>query len=107
MLQLAGLAGLVEVCMDAEVIKAESLRVAPAPELVLAACRRLDVDPQHAVTFTHSSAGVVAGRAAGLKPIGVGEGPDAELLRDFGAEQVVPSLSVLLDARLTSSLEAA
>ncbi len=100
MLELAGLARLVDVCVDADVIRAESIRTSPSPDLLLAACRRLDVRPQEAVTFTHSAAGVVAGRTAGSAVIGVAQGSDAELLRDFGAERVIPSLGMLLDSRL-------
>ena len=100
MLELAGLARLVEVSVDADVIHAENIHTSPSPDLLLAACRRLDVRPQEAVTFTHSVAGVVAGRTAGSAVIGVAQGSDAELLRDFGAERIIPSLSMLLDARL-------
>ena len=100
MLEVAGLAGLVEVCMDAEVIHGENIRTAPSPELLLAACRRLDVQPQNAVTFTHSASGVVAGLAAGVTVIGVGQDSDAELLRDYGARRIIPSLSALLHSSL-------
>ena len=100
MLELAGLAGLLEVRMDASVIHGENIRTAPAPDLALTACRRLGVSPCDAVAFTHSPAGVVAGRTAGLAVVGVAEGPDAELLRDFGAERIVPSLSSLLGSGL-------
>ena len=102
MLELAGLAGLVEQRMDASVIQGESIRTAPAPDLVLTACRRLGISPGDAVTFTHSPAGVVAGRTAGLAVVGVAEGSDAELLRDFGAERIVPSLRSLLDSTLAA-----
>ena len=50
--------------------------------------------------LTHSGAGVVAAQVPGLVVIGIGSGPQSELLRDFGAERVVPSLSALLDSRL-------
>lgn len=43
MLELAGLATLVEELADARVIRAEKLRSRPAPDLLLAACRRLGV----------------------------------------------------------------
>jgi beta-phosphoglucomutase-like phosphatase (HAD superfamily) len=102
MLELAGLAGLVEERMDASVIHSESIRTAPAPDLVLSACQRLSVSPCDAVTFTHSPAGVVAGRTAGLAVVGVAEGSDADLLRDFGAERIVPSLRSLLDSALVA-----
>ena len=100
-LELAGLAGFVEVCVDADVIHAENVRTAPSPELLLVACRRLDVRPQDSVSFTHSASGVIAGLAAGMTVIGVGRGSDAELLESLGAQRVVPSLSVLLGSSLT------
>ena len=103
MLELAGLATLVDEYVDADVIRTEGLRSRPAPDLLLVACRRLGVRPQDAVTFTHSAAGVAAGNAAGLAVIGVGEGPQGELLLGFGAERVVPLVSDLLDLRLSDS----
>jgi beta-phosphoglucomutase-like phosphatase (HAD superfamily) len=106
MLELAGLATLVEERVDAAAIRSEGLRSRPAPDLLLAACAHLGVDPEEAVTLTHSPAGVVAGEAAGLAVIGVGDGAHGELLRAFAAKRVVPSLSVLLDARLAESAKA-
>ena len=100
MLTLADLETLVEERVDADVIRVEHLRSRPAPDLLLAACRRLGVRPDETVTFTHSPAGVAAGRAAGLAVVGIGAGATAELLRGFGAELVVASLSSLLDRRL-------
>ena len=100
MLQLAGLDALVDERVDADVIRRERLRSRPAPDLLLVACRRLGVPPEAAVTFTHSAAGIAAGRAAGLEVVGVGEGEDAETLSGFGAERVVPAVSALLDPRL-------
>ena len=47
-----------------------------------------------------TAAGVAAGQAAGLTVVAVGEGPQEELLRGFGAERVVSSLNTLLDFRL-------
>jgi beta-phosphoglucomutase-like phosphatase (HAD superfamily) len=102
-LQLAGLASVVEERVDADVIRTAGLRSRPAPDLLLDACRRLDVRPEDAVTLTHSAAGIAAGHAAGLTVIGVGEGAQGELLEGFGAERVVPSLSALLDPRLRAA----
>jgi len=102
MLELAALDPLVEVYMDADVIRSENIRTPPSPEVLLAVCRRLDIRPQDAVTFTHSAAGVAAGLAAGMAVVGVGQGVDAELLRGFGAPRIVPSLSVLLAPSLTA-----
>jgi HAD superfamily hydrolase (TIGR01509 family) len=103
MLELAGLATLIEERVDAADIRAEGLRSRPAPDLLLVACRRLGVRPKEAVTFTHSAAGVAAGHAAGLAVIGVGDEAVRELLQGFGAERVVSSLSALLDPQLSDS----
>ena len=102
MLELADLANLVEVRVDADVMRAEGLRSRPAPDLLLAACGRLGVEPAAAVTFTHSAAGVAAGHAAGLDVVGVATGGLADELVGFGAERVVPGLAVLLDRRLAA-----
>lgn len=99
-LELAGLASVVDERVDADVIRTEGLRSRPAPDLLLDACRRLGVRPEDAVTLTNSAAGIAAGHAAGLTVIGVGEGAQGELLAGFGAERVVPSLRSLLDPRL-------
>jgi beta-phosphoglucomutase-like phosphatase (HAD superfamily) len=101
MLELAGLATLIEERVDADAIRAEGLRSRPAPDQLLVACRRLDVRPEEAVSLTHSPAGIAAANAAALAVIGVGDGTRAELLEGFGAERVVPSLDALLDRRLT------
>ena len=103
MLELVGLEHLVEARLDADAMRREGLRARPAPDLLLAACRRLGVAPEDAVALTHSGAGIVAAHSAGLIGIGIGTGPRAELLRDFGAERVVPSLSALLDSRLVDA----
>ena len=101
MLELAGLATLVEARVDAGVSRAEGLRGRPAPDLLLYACERLGVRPEETVTFTHNPAGVAAGLAGGLGVIGVGEGARGEALLGFGAERVVPSVSTLLDRVLS------
>jgi HAD superfamily hydrolase (TIGR01509 family) len=101
MLELAGLATLVEERIDADVIRDEELRTRPAPDQLLAACRRLGVRPEEAVTLTHSPAGVAAGNAAGITVVGVADGAQAAALQAFGAERVVSSLEALLDRRLT------
>jgi len=104
MLELAGLDTLVEVRVDAEQIKAEHLRSRPAPDLLLAACRRLGVSPGEAVTFAHNADGVAAGHAAGLAVVCVGvDEPARDRLLGFGADRVVCSLATLLDGRLLAA----
>ena len=100
MLERAGLASLVEMRVDAQVISAEELRSPPAPDLLVAACRGLSVRPNDAVYFTHSAAGVAAGKSAGVAVIGVGDETQRQLLSGFGAERTATALSALLDPRI-------
>jgi HAD superfamily hydrolase (TIGR01509 family) len=103
MLDRAGLAPLIEGRVDADAIGSEGLRARPAPDMLLAACRRLGVPPEEAVTFTATPAGVAAGHAGGLTVVAVGDGEHGEFLRGFGAEHVVPRLGALLDRRLVET----
>jgi beta-phosphoglucomutase-like phosphatase (HAD superfamily) len=100
MLERAGLAHLVDVRVDAETLRAGGLRSRPAPDLLVAACSELGVDPAQAVALTHSGPGVVAACALDMVVIGVATGAEAETLRDYGAETVVDSLAALLDPAL-------
>ncbi|HKD33680.1 MAG TPA: HAD family hydrolase [Gaiellaceae bacterium] len=92
LLDLAGLSTLVEARVDAAVMRRENLSSRPAPDVVLAGCRRLDAEPKAAVIFTHSAAGAAAAHAAGVAVIGIGKGT--------GADREVGSLVELLDRRL-------
>lgn len=103
MLEVAQLVQLVDVRVDADTIRAEHLHPRPSPDLLLAACTELGVAPGEAVSLTHSGAGIVACRAAGMPAIGVASGEEAERLRDYGAEQVVASLSGLLAPELRTA----
>ena len=103
LLDVAGLGSLVEELVDADAIRGEGLRSRPAPDLLEVGCARLGVPPEEAVTFTDTADGLAAGRTGGLLVVGVGEGEQGQRLRDFGAEQVVPSLSALLDRRLVDT----
>ena len=100
MLDRAGLASLVEMRIDAQVIGAEELRSPPAPDVLLTACRGLGARPDQAVYFTHSAAGVAAGRAAGVTVVGVGDEEQRQLLSGFGAGSTVVALSALLDPQI-------
>lgn len=100
MLRIAALEHLVDVRADAETMRREGLHPRPAPDLLLAVCRALDVDPRDAVSFTHSGAGVVAANRLGMHAIGVAQEPRASELRAFGAATVVPSLASLLEPPL-------
>jgi beta-phosphoglucomutase-like phosphatase (HAD superfamily) len=98
MLVLARLAPLVDAIVDAAVVEAEHLAPRPAPDMLLAACGRLDVDPGEAVALTATAAGIAAARAAGIHAVGVGD--DVDLLQALGAKRTAPTLAALLDRRL-------
>ena len=97
-LERAGLAALIDECVDGNTIVAERLRSTPEPDTLLAACRLLDVPPQRAAAYETSLAGVEAGRAADLGfVIAVDRRGRADTLREHGADRVVTDLTVLLD----------
>ena len=103
MLERAGLTQLVDVRVDAETIRAQGLRSRPDPDLLIAACAELGVEPNRVVALTHSGAGVVAARNLEMPVIGVAAGPDADALRAYGATTVVPTLGALLDPTLRAA----
>jgi beta-phosphoglucomutase-like phosphatase (HAD superfamily) len=103
MLTLAGLSSLVDASIDAATMREASLRSRPAPDVLIAACTRLRVEPAAAVTFTHTPEGVAAGRAAGLEVVGIGDAATCERLEGFGAHRVAPSLVAALEPRLARS----
>jgi HAD superfamily hydrolase (TIGR01509 family) len=97
-LDRAGLADLVDERVDGETIRAEGLRVKPAADTLLAACRKLGIAPTHAVAFETTRAGVAAGRAAGFAlVVGVDGGSEAAGLRAEGADLVVAGVAELLE----------
>jgi HAD superfamily hydrolase (TIGR01509 family) len=102
-LERAGLAGVIETCVDGNTMVAEQLRAKPAPDTLLAACRQLRVEPQHAAAFETSPAGVAAARAAGFAlVVGVDQTGHPEGLRANGADLVVAGLGELLEERLAA-----
>src|SRR5207249_4214595 len=68
-LERAGLDRLVDARVDGTTITSERLRSWPAPDVLLAACRRLDVVPRHAAAFETLPAGVAAGHSAGFREV--------------------------------------
>ena len=99
-LERAGLSELIDERVDGETIRAEHLRVKPAADTLLAACRKLGVAPEKAASFETSRAGVAAGRAAGLRlVVGVDDGGGARELRAEGADLIVSGVAELLERR--------
>jgi beta-phosphoglucomutase family hydrolase len=96
-LQVAGLADLIDHRVDGVVAKQRKLPGKPAPDTFLAAAADLDVPKEQAVVFEDALAGVAAGRAGGFGfVVGVDRLGQAQELRDQGADVVVADLSDLL-----------
>lgn len=99
-LERAGLADLIELRIDGNTIRTEHLRVKPATDTLLAACRKLGVEPEHAAAFETTRAGVTAGCAAGFDVVvGVDSGDHAQALRAEGADFVVTGVAELMERR--------
>ena len=75
---------------------AENLRGKPAPDTLLAACRKLGVEPEDAAAFETTPAGIAAARAAGFRiVIAVNSSGQADALQAETPDVVVTSLAEL------------
>ncbi|MGZ4393058.1 MAG: HAD-IA family hydrolase, partial [Gaiellaceae bacterium] len=106
-LEHADLVTLIEARVDGVTVAADGLKPRPAPDMLLAACERLGVEPGRTISLTRSAAGIAAAQAAGMRAIGVATGPQAERLAHFGAERIVPTLAALLEPQLRASANGA
>ncbi len=101
LLERSGLSELVDGSVDAETIETEQLRNRPAPDRLLAACRKLHVEPKRAAAFETTEAGVAAARAAGFAlVVAVDPGGDPDRLRQLrlaGADVAGRGLADLLE----------
>lgn len=101
MLERSDLAELIAVTIDADAIASERLRTQPAPDRVLAACRKLQVEPQRAAAFETSQAGIEAAKAASFGYIvavdRAGDPDELRKLRGAGANTAVPGLAELIE----------
>jgi beta-phosphoglucomutase family hydrolase len=88
----------------ARVVGAEEVsRGKPAPDIFLAAAKALDVEPSVCVVFEDAVNGILAARAAGMAAVGITSTTPPEVLREAGAQWVVPDFATLppeLEARL-------
>jgi HAD superfamily hydrolase (TIGR01509 family) len=93
----AGLDRLIDEHIDAAAIETERLRPKPAPDSLVAACRRLHVRPAQTVAFETTPVGVAAARAAGARlVVGVDRWGGAGALRASEPDLVVSDLAELL-----------
>ena len=99
-LERAGLLVLVDQVVDGNVMNEQRLRPKPAPDSVLAACRRLGVPPAVVAAFETTTAGIEAGRSAGAgRVIAVNRG-GTSLSSATTADVVVSELADLIAPEL-------
>jgi beta-phosphoglucomutase family hydrolase len=97
-LEVTGIAHLLDVRIDALVARAHGLRGKPAPDTFLLAAERLGGPPEQAAVFEDALAGVAAGRAGGFAfVVGIDRADQAEQLTAAGADRVVCELDELLE----------
>jgi len=94
----AGLRFLIDEIVDGHVLDAEHLLPKPSADSVLEACRRLGLAPEEVATFETTSAGITAGRAAGVDRVVfvAREGPIPRAA-SRGADGIVTDLAELID----------
>ena len=96
-LDVTGLAPLIEHRVDGVTIREQHLKGKPAPDTFLAAAQWFGIDPDRAVVFEDALAGVGAGRAGGFGyVVGVDRVGQADELRAHGADVVVQDLGELI-----------
>ena len=96
-LEVTGLAPLVELRVDGLTARERSLPGKPAPDTFLAAAADLGVEPSQAAVFEDALSGVEAGRAGGFAlVVGVDRVGQAQALAAHGADVVVHDLEELL-----------
>jgi beta-phosphoglucomutase family hydrolase len=97
-LEVTGLADLIELRVDGVTTREEHLKGKPAPDTFLTAAERLGVEPSAAAVFEDALAGVQAGRAGKFGVVvGVDRVGQADALAEHGATIVVSDLAELLD----------
>jgi len=99
----AGLTSLIDARVDGNTMAAERLRGKPAPDMLLAACRQLGVEPEHTAVFETTPEGVRAGRAGGFEVVvAVDQEGEGDALRAEGADLVVADLGDILELALAA-----
>ena len=99
-LEVTGLAPLLELRMDAQAARERGLRGKPAPDTFLAAAAELGGSPADSAVFEDALAGVQSGVAGGFAyVVGVDRVGQADALAAAGAHRVVRELDELLEER--------
>lgn len=98
LLERARLTDLIDECVDGKAMLAEGMHRKPAPDMLLAACGRLGVEPGRTAVFETTEDGVVAGRAGGFElVVAVDQEGNAQALQAQGADLVVADLGEILE----------
>jgi HAD superfamily hydrolase (TIGR01509 family) len=98
-LAAAGIAERFPVVVDGVVAERENLPSKPAPDVFLAAARRLGVSPKRAVAVEDALSGVASAAAGGFGlVVGVDRGAGADTLTAAGAHLIVSDLAELVPA---------
>ncbi|WP_147822169.1 beta-phosphoglucomutase family hydrolase [Salidesulfovibrio onnuriiensis] len=93
-LQLAGLEDLFEVKVDGVVSAKLELKGKPDPDIFITAAKELGLTPGQCIVVEDAISGVQAGRAGNFgMTLGVARNVAGELLKRFGADQVVTDLA--------------
>ena len=101
LLERARLTHLIDEYVDGNTARAEHLSRKPAPDMLLAACRQLGLDPERAAVFETTRDGVDAGRAGQFEVVvAVDRHGEALELEAHGADLVVTDLGELLERQL-------
>ena len=101
LLERARLTALIDDCVDGNTARSENLRRKPAPDMLLAACRHMGVEPARTVVFETTTDGVAAGRAGGFETVvAIDRDGEARMLHARGADLVVADLGELLERQL-------
>jgi beta-phosphoglucomutase family hydrolase len=96
-LDVTGLAPLIELRVDGVTAREQHLAGKPAPDTFLAGARGLSLQPAQCAVFEDALAGVAAGRAgAFVKVVGVDRVGHGAALQEHGADVVVTDLGELL-----------
>jgi HAD superfamily hydrolase (TIGR01509 family) len=96
-LEEAGIAQLVDERIDGQTMEVEQLEPKPAPDVFVAACLRLGVEPEHTAAFETTAAGIEAARAAGVRAvIAVSREESAAELKASDPDLVIRDLGELL-----------
>jgi len=96
-LDVAKIADLFDVRVDAQYAKEHNLHGKPAPDTFLAGAKALNVPAKQAVVFEDAQSGVAAGHAGHFAlVVGVDRVNQAEALREHGADVVVEDVTDLL-----------